>query len=412
MVTDRKAVMYGAGNIGRGFIGLLFARSGYEVVFVDIDKMVLDCLNSERQYPVRVVSREGTKEVVVENVRGVDGRDPGAVAREIAQADIMATAVGVKVLPHIAQPIAEGLRERWKTGNTKPLNIIICENKLDANLYLAQLIEKELDEEEMELFRQRTGLVEASIGRMVPVMTDKMKEGNPLRVWVEPYDRLPVDRDAFKGEIPDIQNMIPFSPFEFYIQRKLFMHNMAHATTAYLGFLKGYKYIWEAAGDTAIKVVALRALLESALALHAEHGVEVKGLVDHADDLLYRFGNRLLGDTVARVGKDPVRKLSRRDRIAGAAALCAKHGITPVYIAAGAAAGYMFEPEGDESAESVRKVVMRNGIRKAAREFSSIEDGSFENMLAEFYGMLQDGVSLNKVIDRAETIKNNFKDIV
>lgn len=139
------------------------------------------------------------------------------------------------------------------------------------------------------------GLVEASIGRMVPVMTQEMQGGNVLRVCVEEYGELPVDKAAFKGEIPDIKNMKPYSPFDFYIQRKLYIHNMGHAMTAYLGKLKEYSFIWEAIMDPSIKYVVSKAMQDSAVALSKEHSFGVEEILNYVDDLIYRFGNKQLG---------------------------------------------------------------------------------------------------------------------
>ena len=144
----KKAVMYGAGNIGRGFIGKLFSETGYEVVFIDINPVILERLNSDRRYPVRIMADGEYKEEIVDNVRAVSAADVNQVALEIASADIMATAVGVNVLPKIAKPIASGLHKRWEDGNFSPLNIIICENMLDANHYLSKLIKQELSEKD------------------------------------------------------------------------------------------------------------------------------------------------------------------------------------------------------------------------------------------------------------------------
>ena len=237
----KTAVMYGAGNIGRGFLGQLLSESGYEVVFVDVDDALVARLDSDRAYPVRLVSNAGTREVVVRNVRAVHGRDLERVATEIARAELMATAVGVNVLPRIAAPIAQGLRRRWESGNTAPLDILICENRLDADHYLRELVREALGKQERDWLDERVGFVEVSIGRMVPVMTPAMQEGNPLRIWVEEYAELPVDRDGFRGPIPAIRNLVPFSPFSLYIHRKLFIHNLGHALTAYLGQPRGYR---------------------------------------------------------------------------------------------------------------------------------------------------------------------------
>ena len=68
-----KAVMYGGGNIGRGFIGLLFQQSGYAVTFIDVSKNVIDGLNERHQYPVRILSNAGCEDYCVRGVRAVDG---------------------------------------------------------------------------------------------------------------------------------------------------------------------------------------------------------------------------------------------------------------------------------------------------------------------------------------------------
>lgn len=333
-----KAVMYGGGNIGRGFIGQLLSQSGYEVTFVDVAPAVVDTLNRDRKYPVRILSGDGYRDVDVTNVCAVNGNDTQAVAQAIADADIMATAVGARILKFIVPNIVAGLRRRWELGKA-PLNILICENLMDAHKVLEGMLKEQLTQEEKEIFDRTVGLVEASIGRMVPVQTEQMQDGNPMRVCVESYGFLPVDKAAFKGQIPPITNMVPFEPFDFYIKRKLYIHNMGHATCAYLGDLMHLAYISETMDVPQIQNIVQNAMLESAVALSRTYDVPLDGIVYHIEDLLYRFTNKALGDTCARVGGDPARKLSHQDRLIGAALLVQKTGNVPAYIALGAAAG-------------------------------------------------------------------------
>ena len=135
----KKFIMYGAGNIGRGFIGQTFSLAGYKVGFIDINMAVIDKLNQDKCYPVNVVSNAGTEEIVVNNVYGINGADIELVSDEIASCELMATAIGVNVLKFIAKPIAKGIEKRSKISN-KPLNIIICENLIGADEYLKGLI--------------------------------------------------------------------------------------------------------------------------------------------------------------------------------------------------------------------------------------------------------------------------------
>jgi mannitol-1-phosphate 5-dehydrogenase len=332
-----KAVMYGAGNIGRGFIGPVFARSGYAVTFIDVVEDTVRALHSEGRYPLRILEDDGYEDIWIEGIGAVDGRDTESAASLIAAADIMATAVGVRAMPLIAPVIAAGLKKRFKAGDAA-LNIIICENLIDANHKLAALIKAELSGEEQAVFDKRVGLVEASIGRMVPIQTAEMRDGNPLRVCVEAYGFLPVDGAAFVGGPPALEGLVPFDNFDFYIQRKLFIHNMGHAVLAYLGTLSGDRYIYEAAARPGILVIAENAMLESALALAATFGMPLENLIAHIQDLLRRFSNRALKDTCARVGGDTERKLGPADRLIGAIRCCEEAGIVPAFISVGAAA--------------------------------------------------------------------------
>lgn len=395
-----KAVMYGGGNIGRGFIGMLFSNSGYEVTFVDVAEAVVQELQEKGEYPLRYVTSQGYEDVLIKPVTAVNGNDMDSVARAIAECDIMATAVGVRILKYIIPNLVAGLRRRWaeKKG---PLNIIICENLMDANKVLEGMLKEQLTEEECEIFDEQVGLVEASIGRMVPVQTEEMKDGEPLRVCVEQYGFLPVDQSAFKGEVPHIKNMIPFEPFDFFIKRKLYIHNMGHATCAYLGDILGLNYICQAIDQNEIYIIVRNAMEESAMALSAKYDVPLEDIMKHISDLLYRFTNAALKDTCKRVGGDPGRKLSPQDRLIGSANLALHQGIIPAYIAIGAAAAvhrYIEEADG-----------MEQGIEQAESVLADVceleRDGELAKLILNMYQMILEKKSLGELRRTADTIK-------
>ena len=307
-----KAVVYGGGNIGRGFLGQLLFESGYEMVFIDVNCELIDKLNADHSYPIKIVCNDYQHEITVRNVRAVHSDN---AATEIATADIMFTSAGVNVLPHIAPNIAEGIRNRQGRG----LDIIICENLLHADKHLKELLGKYVEVPE------NIGFVESSVGRMVPIMNDAMYEGNILRVWVEPFCTLPVDKAAFKNEILNIKNMLPSAPFAYHIQSKLYLHNTGHAIAAYLGMKRGYTYIWETMADAEIYTIVEGAVRICAEALSKEHHKVIDEVMNYGYDLINRFQNRYLGDTCERVGRDARRKLAIDDRLLGAVALCNKH---------------------------------------------------------------------------------------
>lgn len=397
----KKFIMYGAGNIGRGFIGPTFSQSGYSVGFVDINMEVIDRLNADKQYPVDVVCGDDTTELNIQNVYGIDGKNIELVASEIASCDVMATAIGVNVLKFIAKPIAEGLRKRFE-NNAKPLNIIICENMIGADAYLKGLIKDQIPEY-ADRVEKEIGFVEASIGRMVPALSEEKRKGNPLRVAVEPYNILPVDKDSFKTDMDDVKNLYPYAPFNLFIERKLFMHNMSHALTAYLGNLKGYEYIYQAIADYDIRYAALRALNQSAQAVASENKADIGFLLSHAENLLYRFTNKALGDTVERVGKDTIRKLGSNDRLIGAIKLCEKHSLSCEYLCLGVAAGMYFAPEADQSSVELKAFADQNGVLKTLEKYSEY-NGKNANLIQELYQMLGSGKTIAEVVDYCDTV--------
>ena len=401
----KKLVQYGAGNIGRGFIGELFARADYEVVFVDVRDEIVELFNRNRAYPINFVSDEGSHEITITGIRAVNGRNIDTVADEIAGAGIIATAVGVSALPHIVKPIAQGLKQRWNSGNNTPIDIIICENKIDADKYLRELFLKELSDEEGTQFNKTVGLVEASIGRMVPIMTPEMQRGNPLRVCVESYAELPIDGDALKGEVPRVPGLIPASPFSFYIRRKLFIHNMGHALIAYLGFLRRETYISQAVRNPYIRLLADGAMRQAAHALSKEYRIDLGLILDHVADLILRFHNQVLGDTTERVGSDPLRKLSGTDRLSGAALFCHEQGLPGAYIHAGIAAGLLYENPGDGSSIKLKKVIAQKGAEQALEEISGITpDSAVGKQVTLFYEMLKANKDFCEVLYKADKL--------
>lgn len=400
----KKFIMYGAGNIGRGFIGQSFSNAGYNVGFVDINMEVINQLNNDKCYPLHIVTSDENLEQSVKNVYGINGSDIELVSDEIASCDMMATAIGVNVLKFIAKPIAMGIKKRAERSG-KSLDIIICENLIGADAFLKGLILKEIPELS-DFVENKVGFIEASIGRMVPVMTEEKKAGNALRVYVEPYNILPVDKDAFKGEPPkEVKNLYPFSPFNLFIERKLFMHNMSHALCAYLGFLRNYEYIYECAENFDIEYTAYKALMASALAVSKENGTDIKMLIDHADNLLYRFKNHALGDTVARVGKDTKRKLSTNDRLIGALKLCEKHGIDASYICIGIGAGLLFNPQGDDSSIELSAFAKEHGVKETLKKYSEYE-GKYVSLIEDIYNDFNSGVKLVDVINKVNVLNN------
>ncbi len=351
MIDELKFVQIGAGNIGRSFIGQLFARAGFEVVFVDVDEAVVAELNRRGRYRVEIKDVE-PETIWVERVRAVDGRDIEACARELATCRLCGTAVGAKAVPHIIPTLAAGLRERLRLGNP-PLDVIIAENLRNAAAIFREGVRGHLPGDFP--LDDLLGLVETSIGKMVPIMPEEVRREDPLLVYAEAYNTLICDARGFRNAIPPVPGLDPKENMAAYVDRKLFVHNLGHACCAYFAHLEAPEmdYIWQAAEHPLIGEAARRAMWESGRALINGYPGEFDegNMGESIEDLLRRFGNRALGDTIFRVGRDIPRKLGREERLIGALLFDLGHGVPQPRVTAHAAAAAMYFRATDEHGE-------------------------------------------------------------
>jgi mannitol-1-phosphate 5-dehydrogenase len=388
----KTAVIFGAGNVGRGFIGQLFSESGYGITFVDIDEPLIAALNARHAYTIRLVDGEDTVEVTVAPVRALHAREMEAAAETLARADIAATAVGVRVLPHIAPVIAAGIDRRATTGKQTPLNVIVCENLKDAAAACRRMVSEHLPAAHHDYLQAHVGFVDTVIGRMVPPPTPEMQAQDPSLIAVEPYKELPVDRAGFAGPIPEIVGMEPCDDFAAYTARKLYVHNCGHAMLAYLGYLRGHAFCHQALEDTAIRPLFERALDESKRGIVAAYGVDPAWLDAHVADITRRLANRGLGDTIARLGRDPLRKLGPADRLVGAARLAKAAGVAPGALSWGIAAGYCFDDPGDPLAVTLQRRIASDGLVDVLADVSGIQaDEPLAGLVQDRYHKLRAG---------------------
>jgi len=362
--TGKTAVMYGAGNIGRGFIGQIFSDSGFEVVFIDINSGVINALNYKKSYTQVIVDFDETNYREITPVRAVDGNNRPAAAKEIANCYVMAVSVGAAVLPFVAPVIADGLALR-----KHPLNILVCENLIHAPEILRGYVSEHLPD--LSVLKQ-VGFVGTTIGRMVPVMPQQQKEADPTCIAVEKFCSLPVDADVIIPPMPELKHTVHCSPFAFEEGKKLYVHNMGHALAAYFGAIKGYLYIWQAIEDDFIKNNVRQAMLTSSIALSKKYNECIIGLTAYTDDLISRFGNKSLGDTIARVGGDPMRKLAPGDRLTGAVDLCKEQGVDYKSILAGISAAIRYNTLGDPSADRLQKRLKECGIKAFLTDYCGL----------------------------------------
>ncbi|QWW19655.1 mannitol-1-phosphate 5-dehydrogenase [Schaalia sp. 19OD2882] len=333
---------FGAGNVGRGFVGELFEASGWKVVFVDVDIDLVRTLNSAASYLLETVSNAGTSRRTVEGIAAVHALDREAVDALVTRADLVTTSVGARALPHVAGALASGLRARWDAGGAA-LDVLLCENLHGAAGAFRDLLKENSPPDLHERLDVQVGLAETSIGRMIPSTTGHTSGADPSRtlVRVEPYRILPFDARALRGPLPQVECLEPVSDVDFtlYTDRKLFVHNLGHCVCAYLGDLHGTEFIWQSIALPDVRHVTQATMTESLAALAGAFGVTPLPLLEHSDDLLARFSNRALRDTNERVGRDPERKMAPGDRFLGAYALAVRTGAPRGFLSLATALG-------------------------------------------------------------------------
>jgi len=317
-MTEKSILIFGAGKIGRSFIGQLFGQAGYHVVFADVDNKLIEELNRRKSYPV-VIKGETEETILVHNVRAVAGFNAEAVKAEIAKTSLMALSVGKEALEKIIPLIAEGLLLRQELSPGNELDIIIAENIRSAGTFIRSKLELLLPEDYP--LSNLVGLIETSIGKMVPLMTEEDLKDDPLLLFAEPYNTLILDKQSFKKEIPDVPGLSPKDHIQAWVDRKAFVHNLGHATAAYVGnfYHPEKQYVYEVLEFDNILEATRRTMIQAAeiLVQFYPNDFILPDLVEHINDLLHRFQNRALKDTIFRVGQDLPRKLGINDRFAG-----------------------------------------------------------------------------------------------
>lgn len=361
-----RAIHFGAGNIGRGFIGKILADAGWEVTFADVNEALVGQIARDGRYPVDIVGSSSRREEVT-NVTAVSSIGDDIVAL-IASADLVTTAVGPAVLPKIAPTIARGLEARIAAGKHAPLNIIACENTIRGTTQLKEAVFGRLPASIATVVSIEVGFADSAVDRIVPPAPPV--EGEPLAVTVEEFSEWIVDRTQLKGWTHDIPGMELTDDLMAFVERKLFTLNTGHAITAYLGFAKGLPTIRDAIEDETIRTVVKAAMEESGAVLIRRYGFDPGKHAAYIEKILGRFANPFIRDDVARVGREPLRKLGKGDRLIRPLLGTLEYGLPHANLVKGIAAALHYRNDGDPQAVEMQAVIADVGIAAAVDRFS------------------------------------------
>lgn len=377
----KKVVHFGAGNIGRGFIGALFSLLGYHVTFVDIADAIIDRLNKDNKYTVRTAEDEPILTEIT-NVSGLNNmKQEAEVIKAIEEATYITTAIGPNVLPHIAPLIAKGLKSRLSVNDEK-VYVIACENQISATDLLKGYIEKELAQDEIEKMIGKVAYFNSAVDRIVPIQENE----NPLDVLVEPYYWVVETTE----DIPHVEGMTKVPDLAPFIERKLFTVNTGHAVTAYFGYLAGKQTIDQTLNDETIYNRVKATVEETGAYLVKRYGVDEAEHGIYINKILNRFQNRYLNDDVTRVGRSPIRKLGSNDRLVKPLVEAKKLGLPYENLASAVAACLLFDIKEDPEAVELQRMIQEHGVSHVLKEVCQFKpDSGAVKIIIEKYNMFK-----------------------
>ncbi|KAI9054415.1 hypothetical protein LZ554_001577 [Drepanopeziza brunnea f. sp. 'monogermtubi'] len=377
-----KAVHFGAGNIGRGFVAEFLYNSGYEVVFCDVMDSIIDQLQQSKSYKVIQVGADGNQTTTISNYRAINSKTNEAqVIAEITTADVVTCSVGPNILKFIAPVIAKGIDAR--PNGATPIAVIACENAIGATDTLAEHIKspKNTSQDRLADHHERARYANSAIDRIVPAQDADAG----LNVKLEKFYEWVVDRSPFRDHEPPaiagikwVDDLIP------YIERKLFTVNTGHAAAAYHGYYHQKNTVFDALQDKKIIDEVRKTLAETSSLIVGKHGIPEQEQRDYVEKIITRIGNPHLEDAVERVGRAPLRKLSRKERFIGPAAELAEEGKPFGALLDAAEMAFRFQNvEGDEESEELAKIMAENKAEAIVEKVCGLtkDDKLFEHVV-------------------------------
>ncbi len=361
-----RIVIIGAGATGRGQIGQLGHDAGFHVTFVDKDRSLVQTLASARRYVVGLAA-ETVQRLEVSGFDAYHVGEAEACARAIAEADIVATSVMPTNLRDVAPTVAAGIALRKGLGVEKPLNVIACENMERSSTTLRDYLRADIPGLDWRWIASHVGFPDSMVARAVPAPKD-----DPLFLLAETTQEWTVDANGIREPMPRLEGMTLTPDQEAALERKLYIKNTGHMAIGVLGFLRGYEVMDQAARDPGIFGEVDAATRESAAAVVAKHGFPLEETEHYRTSFLEAMKSPFLPDEIARVVREPVRKLGREERLVGPALLAIENGTVPVALAGVIANTFRIVAPEDQQAVQLQAMLERDGIEVAIETVCSI----------------------------------------
>lgn len=365
----KKMIQIGAGNIGRACVGRLFHEAGYEVYFSDINTELLLLISDKKYYNIRMVGKDVDKTIKIDKVDKIPD-DEDSLLKLFDDIEIITTAVGVNILPKIASFVVKAIKRRYETKNEKALNVVACENTTGASSKLRDSVYEFLDDNIKKWMEKKIVFPNVAVDCIVP----NIKNSDPLTVTCENFADLIIDKDVFIGDLPEVEGLSLKQNLDAYVERKLFTLNTGHAITAYLGFINNKKTIYDAINEESIKNIVLGAMRESGAVLVKRHGFKEDEHEAYIQKILSRFFNPYLEDSVLRVGREPMRKLSYNDRLIKPILGTLEYNLKHNNLVKGVVAAFQFYSEDDNESKELKKMLDSESLSDVVMKVTGLKN--------------------------------------
>lgn len=374
-------VHFGAGNIGRGFIGETLANNGFFITFVDVNKAVIGELNQRGSYEVELAA-EGHQKIKVDGVNGINNAsDPGRVVSFIAKADMVTTAIGPKILPIIAPLIADGIKARRLANNKRFMDVVACENMIGGSQFLKEKVYDALSNEDKVFADEYIGFPNAAVDRIVPVQHHE----DPLFVSVEPFKEWVIDESQMKNQNIRLEGVEYAQSLDPYIERKLFSVNTGHATVAYTGKYFGYETIGDAIKDEKVLNQLKGALEETGDLLINKWDFDADKHKAYQAKIISRFQNPYISDDIARVGRTPIRKLGYDERFIRPIRELKDRNLDYSVLADTVGMILKFNEPEDQESQKLQEMIQNQDIKDVIENITDLKDTDLVNELVASY---------------------------
>lgn len=368
---NKKAVHFGAGNIGLGFIGDLLHDTGYHVVFIDVDQKIINQINESKGYCLNIVEK-GYEKKIINNCSAVSSVNQlDKAVEEIDDAYIITTSVLTNNLTKIAPVLLAGLKKRY-SNKRKRVNILACENAV-GNTHILKKALEELDSDFASHLDEVAAFADTEVDRLVLPRFEDGKKSVDIGVDFE----LAVD----KTQLVD-PNETPIKGADFtntlikYIERKLYIINGGHVFAGFLGYLKGFEIIQNVFYNPELKQIVREQMKESGMYVCSKYDFTEQQIDNYIEFALNRFSLPGIEDPISRVCRSPMRKMQAGERLMAPAVGCEKAGLDNHRTLQGIAAGFAFDIKTDSESVKIQELINSKGIEEVITIVTGIPRGT------------------------------------